>query len=410
MSEFYPLFLSFQQSKIASLNRFVGPVRVSPIYQIVVAINVDTLYASTFVDLTKQPVVITIPSTSVNYSVLTLDAFGDIFESGIVSNAPGTYALTGPGFNGKLPVGVTPLPVPVNFFNLIVRADRFSPTNQDQTDQADLFRRSLKAQTLSNYLKDPSGGRALIVPEIFFAVPVKTAADELVARDPITFLTQLQQAVASSNTPPLTEQQAQLSKAFDTFFSRSGLKPVMAAATQAAHELIIQKYEGHTGRTNWIGFNDIGAWGDRVVERSSIAEFIQWGNGRRTAGYYQTFKDSNGNALDGRNSKVYVLTFAADQIPPALRFWSITAYTPETIELIQNPLKKYAVASYTPDLVTNQDGSVSIYISREQPAGVPQANWLPVSDRPFNIMLRCYGSEGTVSAGTYVPPAVERVQ
>ena len=125
---------------------------------------------------------------------------------------------------------------------------------------------------------------------------------------------------------------------------------------------------------------------------------------------WQTFKDSNGDALDGRNSQVYVLIFPASKIPPAERFWSITAYTPDTIELIRNPLKKYAVASYTPGLVTNQDGSISIYMSREQPSGVPQANWLPVANRPFNIMLRCYGSTGTVAAGTYVPPAVERIQ
>ena len=31
-----------------------------------------------------------------------------------------------------------------------------------------------------------------------------------------------------------------------------------------------------------------------------------------------------------------------------MRFWSVTAYTPEAIELVDNPADKYAVASYTP--------------------------------------------------------------
>ena len=39
----------------------VGPVRVSPLSQIVVAINVDSIYASTFVDVTEQPLVLSVP-------------------------------------------------------------------------------------------------------------------------------------------------------------------------------------------------------------------------------------------------------------------------------------------------------------------------------------------------------------
>jgi hypothetical protein len=61
------------------------------------------------------------------------------------------------------------------------------------------------------------------------------------------------------------------------------------------------------------------------------------------------------------------------------------------------------VASYTDGLVFNADGSLSIYMAVEQPKGMPSANWLPVVDRPFNIMLRVYGPPAN---DTYVPPAV----
>ena len=49
------------------------------------------------------------------------------------------------------------------------------------------------------------------------------------------------------------------------------------------------------------------------------------------------------------------------------------AYTPESIELIPNTAKKYVVARYTPGLHHNRDGSVSIYIARRKPRGVPTA-------------------------------------
>ncbi len=51
VAQFYPLWFTYYQSQFASTNRLVGPNRISPLYQIVVAINNDTLYASTFLDL-----------------------------------------------------------------------------------------------------------------------------------------------------------------------------------------------------------------------------------------------------------------------------------------------------------------------------------------------------------------------
>jgi hypothetical protein len=38
---------------------------------------------------------------------------------------------------------------------------------------------------------------------------------------------------------------------------------------------------------------------------------------------------------------------------------------------------------------------------------VPMANWLPIPSGAFNIMLRVYGPQGTVEAGTYVPPGIQ---
>jgi hypothetical protein len=38
--------------------------------------------------------------------------------------------------------------------------------------------------------------------------------------------------------------------------------------------------------------------------------------------------------------------------------------------------------------------------------GVPMANWLPVSRRRFNIVLRVYGTKNNISS--YVPPAIEK--
>jgi hypothetical protein len=188
------------------------------------------------------------------------------------------------------------------------------------------------------------------------------------------------------------------------FTSGSSTANAFIAGAQAGYNAIVGDYLNHTGPTNWINFTNIGEWGDNFLDRSAIAEYIQYGNNFSEAAYFQTFKDASGAALNGTSN--YVLTFPKGQIPEASRFWSVTAYTPDSIELISNPINQYAVASYTPGLVTNSDGSIAITIAVQQPNGVPTANWLPVASGPFNIMLRVYGPEGSVADKTYVPPAV----
>jgi len=183
------------------------------------------------------------------------------------------------------------------------------------------------------------------------------------------------------------------------------------AGARRAHKLILDRYLTHLGTTNWIHFTNIGNWGDHIIERSSITEFIQYGNGISTAAYYHAFRDGKGVPLDGSNPHGYVLKFPKRKIPPAERFWSITAYTPESIELVNNPANKYVVASYTPPRY-NRDGSLDVYLATELPKGVPMANWLPIPRGPFNIMLRIYGVKagGSVATNTYVPPGIERIR
>jgi hypothetical protein len=416
VTQFYPLWFTYYQYQVASHNRLVGPTKISPLYHIVVAINDDTLYASTFLNLTTQPIVLTIPTTTTNYSILTLDPYGTVFDVGLPALTAGTFALTGPGFVGTLPPELTPIAMPYNVMTLIFRADKYSSTNQDQTSLANSFRASLPTQTLCDYenLPCPSGaspgGTTLILPEIAFAEPFKTAADGLAELDPVGFLKQLQVAVKSSNTPPKSAYEQGLSDQFNVLFGKGnvGKNSDFAKATRAAHQAILDNYTSNLGPTNWIHFTNIGNWGDAVLDRSSITEFIQFGNDITTAAYYHTFRDIGGAPLDGKNPHGYVLTFPSGQLPQADRFWSLTAYTPESIELIANSANKYVVGSYTPNLHYNDDGSLTIFMTTNPPPAPYTANWLPISTGPFNIMLRIYGviPDSNVADDTYVPPGV----
>lgn len=414
VSQFYPLLFTYNQAK--SVNQFVGPERVTPFYHAVVAINVDTLYASTTLNLTDQPVILKVPATTATYSILQLDPYGDVFQTALTPTASGgTYALYGPGFTGTLPAGVIPVAEPLNYSNLLVRADKVSSTGQDATSEAAQFREGLFTQPLCAYLHQscpagtPTGGFTEILPERHFSFPIKSVIDALADKHQLIFLKMLQTAVHAPNTPPTSPAEQALSNRFDRLFRHLGANASsLRAGARAAHALINRSYRTHTGPTNWVHFNNIGNWGKQVLQRSAITEFCQYCNSISTAGYWHAFKDGQGMPLNGSNPRGYVLTFSKGQVPTAKRFWSVTAYTPQAIELIPNGAQKYEVASYTPGLHYNTDGSLTIYISRTRPRGVPMANWLPVWRIKFNLMLRIYGT--TDSAKTYVPPAITEVR
>lgn len=409
---FYPRWFTYMQSVLGLPNRLIGPRRISPLYHAVVAINDDTLYASTFLSImADEPLIVTMPSTTDNYSVLQLDPYGDVFK-GIPSNQAGVYALTLPGFHGTLPKKVTRVRMPYANSVLIVRADKYVKDQngkyQDMRAEADRFRRNILMAPLCDYLSDPNSGASKIAPELVFSVPYKAIAVHMIETEPLSFLFLLQASVLSPNTEPLTLDEQSLSNAFNQLFGDPANYPQMIAATQAAHVDIDSDYRTKTlAGTTWIHFTNIGEWLNppQYLDRSAVTDYIQYGNNINAAGYYHSFNDTDGNPLDG-SAHSYILKFSKNQIPDVARFWSVTAYLPLGIELVPNAANKYVVASYTPGLVQSSDGSITVYMSVTRPKGAPSANWLPIPPGPFNLMLRAYGPGADIVNNTYVPPPV----
>ncbi len=427
---FYPRFFTWTQFQINSensqregagqhiANRLTGPLGMGPEYKVVVAINDDTIYAEAFLDVANEPVILTIPAYQNKYSILQLDVYGNIFSTTLSSNAPtngGVYAFVAPGFNGTLPQGVISVELPYTFTTIAIRIDKYSSSGEDLINAANEFRSNLALQTLSNYDPNNVSGRTLVLPLFLFAPSVKLMADEGLATAPEAFLTTLQEAMASPMTQPISKDDRVLMKRFDEAFSKAKdvvdhdslpLAEIIRGA-QAAFAAIINRWQSHRGATNWIHFDNIGHWGTNYLDRAALTEYIQVGNDRTAAYYANAFVDASGLPLDG-GSFGYTIEFSKEQLPEYQRFWSLTAYTPEYVELVPNALDKYVVASYTPGLITADDGSVTIYVQADQPDNAVIANWLPVPKGLFSLLFRVYGPEGTALAGTYVPPKIHR--
>jgi hypothetical protein len=414
--QFFPRWFTWTQSSSGQPNRLVGPASIGPDFKLVVAVNDDTLYASSFLDLTAEPQVVTIPAYSNIYSVIVLDVFGNIVLSASTPTATGgSYALTGPNFNGTLPSGVTPVKLPYNASILIFRIDKYSPQGANLTQVANNFRTGLQLRSLSKYQADPSGGQTILAPTSVYKTPIKTTADNSLLYSPTDFLNTLQKALASPLTQPLTAADQALIAQFNSSFNAAkqqtsdpngGPLSDIIRGAQAALAAITDHWRSGTGPTNWIHTNNVGRWGTNYLDRAAATEFIQLGNDIQAAYYAQAFVDGNDIPLDG-SLYGYTITFTKDNSPSFSRFTSLTAYTPDDVALVANPLNKYVVASYTPGLAASADGSVTIYVQATQPTNTPIANWLPVPAGPFNLVLRIYGPKGSALDGTYNPPVIK---
>ena len=401
-------------------NTLIGPANpMSPDYKAVVAINVDTLYTSATLNLTEEPQILTIPHYKYSYSIIQVDGFGTVLSTGLVpTTRGGTYALVGPNYKGTLPKGVTKIKVPQNWTQLAIRTDRYTLNGTSYIDTqaaAEKFRTTTRLQSLTDWLASPSKGGAtqILSIEDHFSTPMKTAVDLLVQTEPRAFLNLLQFGMESWTTAPLSASDKELIRNFKNRFNAaksSGSITSMSdicAGARAAHDAVIARWHFNTTGNNWVHFNNMGNWGKNYLDRAAGNLFIQYCNVRSSAYYAQAFLDNNSNMLTGAGNKTYTITFPANNIPDCSRFWSITAYTSDAIELVPNAADKYAVASYTPGLVKNRDGSITITLRTiNDTETTVNPNVLPIPSGRFSVMLRVYGPRGTAKAGTYIPPVV----
>jgi hypothetical protein len=147
----------------------------------------------------------------------------------------------------------------------------------------------------------------------------------------------------------------------------------------------------------------MGAWGTNYLRRATVDLIGLGANLPDDAVYPVSYFDVDGEPYDG--SKRYVLHFAADALPPAAAFWSLTMYDEEGFQ-IANPIDRFAIGDRD-ELEFNADGSLDLQIAAEEPAA-GKSNWLPAPSGSFNLCLRLYQPEAAALDGEWLPPGVRK--
>jgi len=381
----------------------------------VVTPNADTLYSSAWLDLSKEPVVLSVPDTRGRYYLMPLmDAWTNVFASPgkrTTGTQRGNFVITGPGWEGPLPKGMKQIKSPTAMVWLIGR------TQANGKKDFPAVHRLQDQYRLTPLSAWQMGVRAAPVKPAAPSPTLDTQSppvEQVAAMDAQAFFSRFASLLPAN--PPAAADAAMVEK-----IRRMGLEPgvpfkttvlepataraVQEGATAALQGIYEMSRRGNADAGNgWVMHRDLGNYGANYGRRAVTAMVGLGANLPEDAIYASTRTDAGGRALQGSSS--YVLHFAKDQLPPAKAFWSLSLYN-QRQAFVENPIGRYAIGSRD-RLRYNRDGSLDIYIQHERPEGGRVANWLPAPPDGLNMTLRAYWPEQALLDGSWMPPPVVR--
>jgi len=377
----------------------------------VVRPNFDTLYSSGWLDLTKEPMIVSVPDTSGRYYLMPmLDMWTDVFA------APGkrtsgttaaNYAIVPPNWNGTLPSGVERINSPTAYVWIIGRTQTNGPKDYDAVHKV---QQGYKITPLSQWGEKTEPVSENIDSSVDMKTPPMRQVNDMPADKYFAYGAELMKV-----NPPHVTDWSTLAR-----LKRIGIEPghfdaskidssVLTRGAAAGLKLMQEKMPTLARVTNgWqMNTDTMGVYGNYYLKRAIVAMVGLGANQVDDAVYPLSSVDGDGKPLTAENS--YVLSFKKDEIPPVDAFWSLTLYDAQGFQ-VANSMNRFAIGDR--DLLKfNPDGSLALYIQRDSPGAEKESNWLPApKSGSFNLTLRLYAPKPQVADGRWNPPPIKKVK
>lgn len=425
-----------QNSRFVGINRISWdrrPMQALP--RIATTPNATTLYGNAMLDLSKEPVVITVPEIKDHYwSIQIHDNYARWWHMiGSQFNAPKPVRrlLLGPNWHGDLPdgfVGADVVQSPSDFAGALSRI-ALSDDTEEELKIVNNIQDRITVMSLSQWI---AAGRKQVraedVPLTKGSYPTYPGMEAVKEPGKLTGVEFLRWASLVLNDPVLTKQsdgyhEITAFKRFErlglkagTEFDPTALSPEIAAAVEEGieegkKEVLALMGKAGVERNGWSFSSDLGYkdsdWSQRalwgliavlapVPSRSHVGSLC--------------FKDSEGRPLSGEHR--YTITFDLNDMPPVSEFWEIPLYDLEGY-FYDNAIDRYSLNSYMlkRGKLHMDDGKLVIYVQHDEPADpIERMNWLPAPKEGFRFAARFYGAYTPLIDGSYNMPGVVRVK
>ncbi len=403
-----------QKPGFAPMNTY-SHVRAYPDadFKVVVRPNFDTLYSCAWLDLTAEPMILTVPDTADRYYLLPmLDMWTDVFAvpgwrtSGTCAQS---FAIVPPGWSGSLPQEVERIEASTPHVWVIGRVKTDGP---DDYKAVHAIQDGMSITPLSSWGKPAKA----VEPKIDASVDMNTPPLEAVnALSPETYFARAAELLKTYK--PHATDWSVLAR-----LHRIGFEPgknfdltqvdkiIAGEFSRGAHDAL----KAMRAKLNSIGkavdgwamnTDSMGVYGNYYLKRAIISMVGLGANQPEDAIYPMCFADADGAPLTG--DKSYVLHFNADSLPPVHAFWSLTMYDADGYQ-VKNPINRFAISSWMP-LKKNSDGSLDLYIQHENPGAEKESNWLPgPASGVLGVTMRLYAPAPSALNGDWTPPAIAK--
>ena len=248
--------------------------------KIVVRVNFDTLYSLAWLDMTKEPMVVSAPDTNGRYYLLPmLDMWTDVFASPgwrTTGTQAGNFLVTPPSWSGTVPAGMTQIRAPTPFVWIIGRTRTDGPKDYDAVHK---IQAGYKVTPLSEWGKPPKPVQVKIDPSVDMKTPPKIQVDTMPAEKFFSYAAEL----LNVNPPHITDEPiiAQLKKigiepgkSFDFEKVDPAIRNALMSAPADAQKLMAWKMPTLARVANGWSMNTdtMGVYGNYYLKRAIIAQ------------------------------------------------------------------------------------------------------------------------------------------
>lgn len=403
------------------MGQFLNVKRYPPAdYRGVSAPNADTLYSIAWLDLEKEPIVFSHPDMGKRFFMFPMySLWMPVIESpGSRTTGPkaADFLITGPGWSGQAPRGMTEIKSPTRYLVIIGRT--YADGTEADYKAVNELQAQYKLVPLSSFGKSFSYQAPPVDPNPGFSMTDKPQS-VILGMSAAEYFNRMTRLMGDAAPPapqdgPMVERMARIGIIPGQPFEAAKLTPSVQEALKdlprrALAQIAAHRVDMGAHVNGWVKTTGLGQYGTDYMKRAVVAAFGWPANLEKDAVYPFTEIDSTGRTLSGAHT--YTVTFPPGQLPPVNGFWSITMYEiDQGWWFVPNPLNKFTVSPRN-DLKTNADGSTTLYFQNQSPGAGKENNWLPAPRGDFILMMRMYWpKEGDPSIlnGSWAPPYVIR--